>query len=42
MIRKVGGAKQFQNVTVSQSQLKPFLSQYQQSLEHLRLQLQSQ
>jgi hypothetical protein len=39
MLRKVGAVKQLEEVTVSPSDLKPFLSQYQQALESLRLQL---
>ena len=39
MLRKVGRVKQIQDTPVHRSNLKPFLSQYQEALERLKLQL---
>ena len=39
MLRKVGAVKKLEEVTISSSDLKPFLSQYKQALESLKLQL---
>ena len=41
MLRKVGAVKRIQDVAVSASDVQPFLPQYKQALEQLKLQLNS-